>query len=229
MKFIKLSIALLIFALVGCVSSPHEVQIGTLTNDNVYYLDMPGQPPMIVSVYIPMASYETALVDEFVEEDFIDISFGNEFPHENTINFQIIPTRMKFSTFEKRAEKMVFSEYKEVPRAHVTHIYKEETRFNKHPATYNVYSVEYDGNNNKTIIMQYLVNYKYYQANIKFYAHTEAFTDAIFSSRSAINKTYMPAYEYFKSFRLLYEIEEESEEDEEHEEHEEEEDEEDDE
>lgn len=200
MNFLKLSLLFFVTMLFSCSHNP--VYIGEI-NDDIYYLDLPFWPPADMKVYIPLSTYNIE-VEEYVNYDYVHVEFESEGKNENSLKIEFIPTKMKFSKFERRAQILTLEEYKDKDHAKIKHIYQEETRLNRHPAIYNVYVVEYDNSNNTTVIMQYLINYKYYQANLKYYANTLAENDPIFSPRIAIEKTYMPAYEFFRSLRVTY-------------------------
>ncbi|MFA6037028.1 MAG: hypothetical protein WC748_02750 [Legionellales bacterium] len=201
MKFLKFSLLFFAAMLFSCSHNP--VLVGGL-DDDVYYLDLPFWPPADMKVYMALSDYDIE-VDEYVNYDYVRVEFESEYKHGNSLLIELIPTRMKFSTFERRSQEFIMDEYEDEDHAKIKHIYQEETRLNKHPALYNVYVVEYDNSENRTVIMQYLINYKSFQANLIYYANTLAENDPIFSPRIAIEKTYMPAYEFFRSLRVRFE------------------------
>jgi hypothetical protein len=183
-------------------------------HDETYYLRTPFQPQVMIQIHNPMADYDEEEVHNYLTFDMVSVNFSHENPNENSASLELIPKRMSFLKFDRRAEQMVLEDYEDVDHATVKHIYKQEGILNKHPAIYNVYVVEYDNTDDRTVIMQYLIDSKYYQANLIYYAHTQSEFDTIFSPRVAIEQTFSPAYEYFESFKLLYRIHEDEEDEE---------------
>lgn len=193
----KLSLLPLIIALSACVNNSSP-------DDDMYWLKTPFPPIATVVIHDPMAEYEEESIKKYMTEDIVSVKFGTEIPHENSASLDIIPKRMSFLQFDRRSEQLVLNEFKNKPNTKIRHIYKEETELSHHEAIYNIYKVEYDNSDDEIIIMQYLVDYPYYQVNLKYYAQTSAEYNEIFSYRSAVEKVYMPAYDYFMSFKLMY-------------------------
>ncbi len=256
-KIVLLLASLFITPLLMGFSNPHKLndsKMSAFDSSDVYSADLPTAPLSTVMVYVPFAENEEIFeIEEYFDEDYVRVEFDTDHQYENSANFNIVPKRSKFASFNRQAAKVVQKHYAHHPEMIVTQVYHVETRLDKHPAYFNVYTVVPTGDlseelyekireeyheiyedpderehlleeiedemramsENKIIITQYVVNYKYHYADIKFIAHTNAKYDPIWSQKSAIERTYMPAYEYFRSFHFSYDVDEEKEDEEE--------------
>lgn len=197
MKSKLLCLLLASFSLTSCVTSQHK---------EVYYLDLPLYSA-VIEVDNPLYSYEDEQVRNHVSMNYVAVAFKTDKPIENKATIDIIPKKMSFLKFDRRVEQITLGEYEDMPNATITHIYKQDATLDNHPAIYNVYRVDYDNTSNRTVIMQYLIDYSpYYLVNLNYYANTEAEYEPIFSPRIGIEQTHGAALEYFQSFKLRYKV-----------------------
>ncbi|MGA2655786.1 MAG: hypothetical protein ABSF18_07400 [Gammaproteobacteria bacterium] len=215
MDFNKFNLVILVFTLTGCVAAT--------TNEDVYWLELPLKPQSALQVDNPLAGYDPEIIDieNSLQPHYVNVTFETDLPHENSASIDIIPKEMSFLKFDRGAEQIVLDDYKDEDHASIEFIYKQEEKLNHHPAIYNIYVVSYDNSDDRIVIMQYLIDYPYYQVDLRYYAHTKAEYHAIFSPRVAIEHTHGAAFEFFESFKLFYKHHEEEDDDDDDEDHEE--------
>lgn len=203
MEFNRLYIFLGIFVLTGCGTTQG-------TGHYTYSLELPNNPEVTLKVHNPMSEYEDQDIDVDIDAypnfDITSVTFSTENENENSASIDVVPKHTGFLQFDRHVERLTLDHYEDMDEvSRVRHVYKQDVLIQCYPAIYNVYVVEYEDTDDRTIVMQYLIDYDpYYQVNLNYNAHTHAEYNTIFSPRVAIEQTFSPAYEFAESFELKY-------------------------